>query len=139
MRDRKVKITSLLCVVFGLDINICSFSSRYFFFIDLLHVRIHIFYISFYTTYTLYTVASVKIFSPVNQTLLTYQVTNRALGFEVFKKGIRFCSLYSENTVLVFCYQNCSDLLWEKNCSSDRENLWNSQLKAEHLKFFWYH
>ena len=23
---------------------------------------------------------------------------------------------------MVFCYQNCSDLLWEKNCSSDREN-----------------
>ena len=25
--------------------------------------------------------------------------------------------------VLVFCYQNCSNLLWEKNCSSDREKL----------------
>ena len=24
---------------------------------------------------------------------------------------------------MVFCYQNCSDLLWEKNCSSDREKL----------------
>ena len=22
---------------------------------------------------------------------------------------------------MVFCYQNCSDLLWEKNCSSDQE------------------
>ena len=26
-------------------------------------------------------------------------------------------------TKVVFCYQNCSDLLWEKNCSSDREKL----------------
>ena len=28
-----------------------------------------------------------------------------------------------ESTVseMVFCYQNCSDLLWEKICSSDRE------------------
>jgi hypothetical protein len=24
---------------------------------------------------------------------------------------------------MVFCYQNCSDLLWEKNCSSDQEKL----------------
>ena len=24
---------------------------------------------------------------------------------------------------IVFCYQNYSDLLWEKNCSSDREKL----------------
>ena len=22
---------------------------------------------------------------------------------------------------MVFCYQNCSDLLWKKNCSNDRE------------------
>ena len=24
---------------------------------------------------------------------------------------------------MVFCYQNCSDLLWEKKCSSDQEKL----------------
>ena len=24
---------------------------------------------------------------------------------------------------MVFCQQNCSDLIWEKNCSSDREKL----------------
>ena len=24
---------------------------------------------------------------------------------------------------MVFCYQNCSDLLWEKKCSSDQKNL----------------
>ena len=24
---------------------------------------------------------------------------------------------------MVFCYKNFSDLLWEKNCSSDREKL----------------
>ena len=24
---------------------------------------------------------------------------------------------------MLFCYQNCSDLQWEKNCSSDRVNL----------------
>ena len=28
---------------------------------------------------------------------------------------------------MVFCYQNCSDLLWEKTCSSD----WEKPLKFE--------
>ena len=28
---------------------------------------------------------------------------------------------FSHCAEMVFCYQNCSDLLWEKNCSSDRE------------------
>ena len=33
-------------------------------------------------------------------------------------------NLNSEYVVgTVFCYQNCSDLLWEKKYSSDKENL----------------
>ena len=38
-----------------------------------------------------------------------------------------------ENVGMVFCYQNCSDLLWEKNCSRDREKL--LKLEAEDLEF----
>ena len=34
---------------------------------------------------------------------------------------------------MVFCYQNCSDLLWEKKCSSDREKL--LKLEAEGWEF----
>ena len=34
---------------------------------------------------------------------------------------------------MVFCYQNCSDLLWEKNCSSDREK--NLKFEAEGWEF----
>ena len=34
---------------------------------------------------------------------------------------------------MVFCYQNCSDLLWEKNCSSDLEKL--LKFKAEGQEF----
>ena len=34
---------------------------------------------------------------------------------------------------LVFCYQNCSDLLWEKKCSTDREKL--LKFKAEDWEF----
>ena len=36
---------------------------------------------------------------------------------------------------LVFCYQNCSDLLWEKkNCSSDREKLLKFEADAKFLR-----
>ena len=34
---------------------------------------------------------------------------------------------------MVFCYQNCSDLLWKKKCSSDREKL--SKCEAEGQEF----
>ena len=34
---------------------------------------------------------------------------------------------------MVFCYQNCSDLLWEKNGSSDREKL--LKFKVENGEF----
>ena len=40
---------------------------------------------------------------------------------------------------LVFCYQNCSDLLWEKNILVIEKNFWNSRLKAENLQNFWEH
>ena len=52
-------------------------------------------------------------------------------------KGLNYCRVahiihnsfeqifagFRKTRELVFCYQNCSDLLWEKNCSSDREKL----------------
>ena len=34
-------------------------------------------------------------------------------------------------TRMVFCYQNCSDLLWEKIVLVVEKNFWNSRLKAE--------
>ena len=40
---------------------------------------------------------------------------------------------------LVFCYQNCSDLLWEKIVLVIKKNFWNSRLKAENLQHFWDH
>ena len=33
---------------------------------------------------------------------------------------------------MVFCYQNCSDLLWEKNCSSDQKK---KKFEAEGQEF----
>ena len=41
---------------------------------------------------------------------------------------------------MVFCYQNCSDLLCEKIVLVIEKNFWNSQLKAENLqKKIWDH
>ena len=40
---------------------------------------------------------------------------------------------------MVFCYQNCSDLLWEKIVLVIEKNFWNSRLKAENLQIFWDH
>ena len=40
---------------------------------------------------------------------------------------------------MVFCYQNCSDLLWEKIVLVIEKNFWNSWLKAENLQKFWDH
>ena len=34
---------------------------------------------------------------------------------------------------MVFCYQNCSDLLWEKIVLVIEKNFWNSRLMAENL------
>ena len=37
---------------------------------------------------------------------------------------------------MVFCYQNCSDLLWEKNVLVIKENFWNSRLRLRSLEQF---
>jgi hypothetical protein len=45
-------------------------------------------------------------------------------------------SCWSKTTTLtmVFCYQNCSDLLWEKIVLVIEKNFWNSRLKAKNLQ-----
>ena len=40
------------------------------------------------------------------------------------------------NEGMVFCYQNCSDLLWEKNVPVIEKNVWNSRLKAKNSQIF---
>ena len=37
---------------------------------------------------------------------------------------------------MVFCFQNCSNLLWEKIVLVIEKNFWNSRLKAENLQKF---
>ena len=46
-------------------------------------------------------------------------------------------SLHFQN--LIFCYQNCSYLLWEKIVLVIKKNFWSSRLKAENLQNFWNH
>ena len=41
--------------------------------------------------------------------------------------------------IVVFCYQNCSYLLWEKKILVIENFFWNSRLKAENLQKFWDH
>ena len=38
---------------------------------------------------------------------------------------------------MVFCYQNCSDQLWEKIVLVIEKNFWNSQPSASNLQNFW--
>ena len=38
--------------------------------------------------------------------------------------------------LMTFCYQNCSDLLWEEIVIVIEKNFWNSRLKAENLQIF---
>ena len=54
----------------------------------------------------------------------------------------KHCAMEESNTqiwTMVFCYQNCSDLLWEKIVVVIKKNFWNSRLKAKNLQNFWDH
>ena len=59
-----------------------------------------------------------------------------------FKQYVTYVIVDSTN----FCwskkekkFQNCSDLLWEKNHLVIEKNFWNSRLLAENLQNFWDH
>ena len=48
---------------------------------------------------------------------------------------VRYFPICVKISLLVFCYQNCSDLVWEKNCSSDREKLLKFKAKGSRIIF----
>ena len=48
-------------------------------------------------------------------------------------------SEFAKKSILVYYYQNCSDLLWEKIVLVIEKNFWNSRLKVEKLQNFWDH
>ena len=67
-----------------------------------------------------------------------FQYTALWLKFLIFVQKLWsiFALWIKENLikVLVFCYQNCSDLLWKKIVLVIKKNFWNSRLKAENLR-----
>ena len=59
-------------------------------------------------------------------------VSPPTFSFTQWTKKIYFCSM-------LFCYQNCSDLLCEKKILWSRKNFWNLRLKVENLHNVWDH
>ena len=55
--------------------------------------------------------------------VIKYRLIYLSSGYEKILNKEKFSSLKNcvENEEMIFGYQNCSDLLWEKNCSSDRK------------------
>ena len=55
-----------------------------------------------------------------------------------FKQGIKFYNNLTRDKVsMIFCFQNCTDLLWEKKVLLIEKHFWNSRLKARNLQNFW--
>ena len=65
-------------------------------------------------------------------------VSNRVLP-EKWNRRRWVSSISAVAEKMVFCYQNCSDLLWEKIVLVIEKKFWNSRLKAENLQKFWDH
>ena len=55
--------------------------------------------------------------------MVTKFSTNHLLLYSNFSDTQEIDTIDKLFSEMVFCYQSCSDLLWEKNCSSDREKL----------------
>ena len=67
-------------------------------------------------------------------------VLNGCRKIQFFKQMFFCLAILKEITgIMVFCYQNCSDLLWEKIVLVIEKNFWNSRLKAKNLQNLWDH
>ena len=75
------------------------------------------------------------IFQPI--TALVFEMHEMyPLIFSITKRNIpRFFQAFLIQ--MVFCYPNCSDLLWEKIVPVIEKIFWNPRLKAENLPNFW--
>ena len=84
-----------------------------------------------------------KYFSGVSWDIHSIGLTNRAI---VSQKTSPWNTSMWKNMLaiiktrgMVFCYQNCYDLMWKKNVLVIKKKNWNSRLKAKNLQKFWYH
>ena len=73
--------------------------------------------------------------------VIKYRLIYLSSGYEKILNKEKFPSLKNcvENEEMIFCYQNCSDLLWEKIVLVIGKNFWNSRLKAENSQNVWDH
>ena len=75
---------------------------------------------------------------------IIYRKIKTIINIETSKKSqilhcdqAEFChSFISRGSHMVFCYQNCSDLLWEKKNSSDPEKLLKSEAEGREFAKF---
>ena len=67
----------------------------------------------------------------------TYLQLRISRGFLPLFLRVSIISLNIFRSKMVFCYQNCSDLLWEIIVLRIEKNVWNSRLKAEDFQKFW--
>ena len=74
------------------------------------------------------------------QTCFTLCLIYLLIGIPIiYLNRVSKSNLIQYHTTMVFCYQNCSDLLWEKIVLVIEKNFWNSRLKAENFQNFWDH
>ena len=66
-------------------------------------------------------------------------VGKKIIVFQRLNNGCLSQKLKGNGGEMVFCYQNCSDLLWEKNVLVIQRKKRNSRLKAENVQNFWDH
>ena len=67
------------------------------------------------------------------QNLLTFLTLSWKLNNQYYHDTEQEKKGRAEDERMVFCYQNCTDLLWEKNVLVIQKNFWNWRLKAENL------
>ena len=94
---------------------------------------------SYWTTCTPYAAISTQSFglsaSTCYTTLLSFFLSKCTVG--LWFHGIT--QKVFPKFEMVFCYQNCSHLLWEKIVLVIKNNFWNLRLKAENLQKIWDH
>ena len=65
--------------------------------------------------------------------------TDKVMFFKIGLSLQHLCPWCVACEKMVFYYQNCSDLLWDKIVLVIEKNFWNSRLKAENFQKFWDH
>ena len=83
------------------------------------------------------------VLAPINLKLIQFEIgkpfSNTGLTSMVSYFVTRYIVNFFKIEIIVLCYQNCSDVLWEKIILVIEKNFWNSRLKAENLKNVWDH